>query len=551
MYIDSSTYATKGKTYRRVLLRNSYRVNGIVKHDTIANLSKCSEEEVAVLKKSLNFAKGKQNAEDGPFRLKQGLAVGAIWTLHQLAKEIGLVEILGDSKEAKLTLWMVYARLLGKGSRLSAVRLMQKHAGCDVLGLDSFNEDDLYEALDWLQQKQASIENELFKKKYSEVIPTFYLYDVTSSYFEGDENELAEYGYNRDKKKGKKQIVIGLMTDAEGWPITVEVFRGNTNDTKTVKSQIKKVAYRFNVKEVTFVGDRGMLKRAQIEDLNDEDCHYITAITKPEIETLIKKGELTLSLFDTIVAEVTVDEIRYVYRRNPQRAEELEQTRQQKLARLQGLCDEKNSYLNSHKKARPETARKALIAKAKILNIASWIDVQQKDGKWTIIVNTEQKAEEARLDGCYVIKTDRSKELSTEEVHARYKDLTDVEFAFRTMKTTFLEMRGIFVRKENRTRSHVFIVMLSYMLAYRLRRLWKDVELTVEEGLEELGSINAMEVHYPQLSYQKIPEPRPLGILLLQKAGISLPDAIPCKGITVLTRKTLVSERKNLRHRTL
>ena len=537
MYIDSSTYRIKGKTYRRVLLRNSYRVNGVVKHDTIANLSKCSESDIALLKKSLQLAKRNQSAEYSAFQLKQGLSIGAIWTLHQLAQEIGLVESLGNTREAKLTLWMVYARLLGKGSRLSTVRLMQKHAGCDILDLSSFNEEDLYETLDWLQREQSGIEDALFKRKYLETIPTFYLYDVTSSYLEGDENELADYGYNRDKKKGTKQIVIGLMTDAEGWPITVEVFKGNTNDAKTVKSQITKIADRFCVKEVTFVGDRGMLKRAQIEDLKDEDFHYITAITKQEIESLIKKEELTLSLFDTQVAEVTIDGIRYVYRKNPQRAKELEQIREQKLERLQKLCDEKNSYLNSHKKAKPETACKTLLAKAKTLNIAAWADIQQKDGLLTLAIDIKQKEKESRLDGCYVLKTDRSKELSAEKVHSRYKDLADVEFAFKTMKTTFLEMRGIFVRKENRTRSHVFIVMLSYMLSYRLRRLWKDVDLTIEEGLEELGSINAMEVHYPHLSYQTIPEPRPMSLLLLQKAGVSLPDAIPCKGASALTKK--------------
>lgn len=246
---------------------------------------------------------------------------------------------------------MIYARLIGKGSRLSATRLMSQHAGCDILNLDSFTEDHLYRTLDWLEKEQPQIELKLFQKKYQNELPTFYLYDVTSSYLEGSENELGEYGYNRDGKKSKQQIVIGLMTDAEGWSIAIEVFQSNTNDTKTVKNQIKKLSDRFGVKEVTFVGDRGMIKRTQIEDLKDEEFHYITAITKPEIETLINKGTLSLSLFDTEIAEIETDGIRYVFRKNPLRAKEIEASRQSKLTRLQILCKERNEYLKTHKKA--------------------------------------------------------------------------------------------------------------------------------------------------------------------------------------------------------
>jgi len=544
MFIDDSTYNSKGKTYRRVLLRNSYRVNGVVKHDTIANLSNCSVDDVAHLKKSLKLAKKDFLQEDSSFKLKQGLSVGAIWTLHQIVKDIGISEALGDSREAKLVLWMIYARLLGKGSRLSATRLMSRHAGCDVLNLSSFTEDDLYNAMDWVEEKQEKIEKDLFQKKYKERLPSFYLYDVTSSYLEGTQNELGEFGYNRDGKKGKQQIVIGLMTDAEGWPITIEVFEGNTNDTKTVKSQIKKAANRFGAKEVTFVGDRGMIKRTQIEDLKDEEFHYITAITKPEIEALLKKEIISLSLFDTKIAEVDSEGIRYVFRRNPQR--------QSKLNRLLGLCAEKNEYLKKHKKAKVNTAKKAIESKAKNLKIFEWIDIKEHERNITVSVNEQKKKEIMILDGCYVLKTDRKKEdISTKEIHDRYKSLADVEWAFRTMKTTLLEMRGIFVRKASRTKAHIFIVMLSYMVAYKLRRCWHDLEVTVEEGISELGSIHTIEVHFPKMSYQQIPQPRSSTAVLLEKAGITLPDAIPLKGVSVLTRKKLVSERKIITSRTL
>jgi len=455
-----------------VLLRNSYRVDGVVKHDTIANLSNCSSEDVAHLKKSLKLAKQHSlNQGGGEFELKQGSSVGAVWTFHQIAKEMSLVEALGDSRDAKLVLWMVYARLLGRGSRLSATRLMDSHAGCDILNLDSFNEDHLYDAMDWLEKEQAAIENKLFQAKYQQEVPVFYLYDVTSSYLEGMQNELGEFGYNRDGKKGKQQLVIGLMTDGTGWPICIEVFDGNTNDTKTVKSQIKKIADRFGVKEVTFVGDRGMIKRAQIEDLKDEEFHYITAITKTEIETLIKKNVLSFSLFDTTIAEIDTDGIRYVFRKNPQRAQEIEDSRQSRFDYLMNLCNKKNAYLKTDRQAKADTAKREIEKTAKRLKI-----------------------------------------------HAK---------------------------------AHMFIVMLSYMIAYKLRRHWHDVEVTVDEGIHELGSVHAIEVHFPGLSYQKIPEPRPLIRSLLEKAKITLPDAIPCRGACALTRKKLVSERKKFKTRTL
>lgn len=552
MFVDDSTIKVKEKVYRRVLLRNSYRVNGVVKHDTIANLSRCSDEDIDHLKKCLKTGKGVEDVSMSSFKLKQGLSVGAVWTLDQMAKRIGIQESLGNSRYGKLVSWMIYARLLGCGSRLSATRLMSQHAGCDILDLDSFSEDDLYEAMDWIEKEQPRIELELFQKKYGETIPTFYLYDVTSSYLEGTENELGEFGYNRDGKQGKKQIVIGLMADADGWPIAIEVFKGNTNDTKTVKSQILKLTNRFGVKEVTFVGDRGMIKRAQIEDLHDENFHYITSITKPEIERLVKENTIPLTLFDVKIAEIEKDGVRYIFRKNPERAKEIADTRQGKLTRLQAFCNEKNTYLKAHPKAKTETAENAVKKKAADLKIIEWVQIVLNERSLQIQVDEEKRKEEARLDGCYVLKTDREKEgLSTKQAHDKYKNLADVEWAFRTMKTTLLEMRGIFVRKSSRTRAHVFIVMLSYMIAYRLRRYWQELEMTVEEGIRELGSIHAIELHSPQLSYQKIPEPRKAGLLLLEKAGVSLPDAISCKGATGLTNKKLISERKKLIPRSL
>jgi transposase len=548
MFIDDATFTRNSKTYRRVLLRNSYRINGQVRHDTLANLSHCTENEIQALKLALKH-KG-QLTEVGMLQeqvhTQQGLGVGAVWVLNQLAKRLGLVKALGQGRAAKLALWLVFATVIAQGSRLSAVRLAQRHAVCDLLDLDAFHEDDLYRAMDWLEGRQPAIEQALFEHRYPSQAPTLYLYDVTSSYLEGAQNELAEYGYNRDGKKGKKQIVVGLLTDEEGWPITVEVFRGNTQDPATCKNQINKLVQRFGVKRVTFVGDRGMIKSAQIEALGEAGLHYITALTKPQIESLIKAGVFQWSLFDETVAEVEAEGVRYVLHRNPVRAEEMAANREDKRQCLARAIAKHSTYLAKHPRAKVETALRKAQQKAEQLKLPPWTAVKAEGRGLVLEVNVEKERAAARLDGCYVIKTDLPGEnASAETVHTRYKGLAEVEYAFRTMKATLLEMRGIFVRKANRTRAHVFIIMLAYLLAYQLRRLWQDVELTVEEGIAELASICAIELTFSnQTTCQTIPEPRPLGKLLLDKLDITLPDAIPHKGVAVVTRKNLVSERR-------
>jgi len=548
MHIDDQTYTVDGRTYRRALLRNSYRRNGKVCHDTIANLSKCDNEEIEAIKFALankkNLAALKVPGKT--VKTRQGLTVGAVWLLYQLAKRLGIVGALGRSGTAKFGLWMVISTVIGSVSRLSATRLAQSHAACDILGLDSFCEDDLYTAMDWLHDHQQAIEKRLFKGRYEHEKPNMYLYDVTSSYLEGDQNELADYGYNRDGKKGKKQIVIGLLTDDEGRPISCEVFRGNTGDTKTFKNQVDKVARRFGIKKVTFVGDRGMIKSAQIRDLTTEKYHYITALTKAEIETLLKKDVVQMELFDETVCEVESEGIRYIYRRNPVRTGEIRDNRESKLRKVCDLCAQKTRYLSQHSRAKVKVAKRIVKEKAGKLKIDKWVDILTRGRNLSVKVKDTELEEEKKLDGCYVIKTDLSVETASKQtVHDRYKSLAEVEWAFRTMKTALLHIRGIFVRKAHRTRAHVFAIMLAYLVAYELRRLWYDVEVTIEEGINELSSLCATEVIVGDVSFQTVPEPRELSMLLLKRANVTLPDAIPCRKVNVFTRKKLVEERRN------
>lgn len=289
MYLDTSTLKKNGKIFTRHLLRTSFRADGKVKHKTIANVSACFEDEIAAIRLAL---KHKNNlsavASLDDMKIVLGKRIGAAWVVNDLAERLGIAKALGKDRDGKLALLQVLARIIDQGSRLSAVCLAQSHALCEILDIQKLDEDDLYENLEWLSKHQEAIEKSLFDLRFPNAVPTLFLYDVTSSYLEGTCNALADWGYDCDKKRSKKQIVIGLLAGPDGLPVAVGVFKGNTNDTKTVSEQVKILADCFGVKEVTLVGDRGMIKGPQIDAL-PEDFRYITAITKPQIAKMLDK----------------------------------------------------------------------------------------------------------------------------------------------------------------------------------------------------------------------------------------------------------------------
>jgi len=352
MYVDECNYKRGDKTYYRALIRRSYRQAGKIRHQTVGNISKASPQQIQAVKAALagDVVPAEQALTPETIPLKEGPALGAVYVFAHIAQRLGITNALGNLHIALLVLWLIFARIIDQGSRLSAVRLSQKHAVKQILGLDNFDEDDLYQALDWVSDNQEQIEKRLFKSRYRHAPPRLFLYDVTSSYLEGTQNELGDWGYNRDKKRGKMQIVIGLLTDPEGVPVASRVFKGNTGDSATCFDQIKALAGQFAVEEVTLVGDRGMIKTAQIDELTEAGFHYITAITKPQIETLMAKGLIQLDLFDERVMEVQEGDVRYVLRRNPLRADEMKLTRQGKFDALLEKVEKSNRYLQAHKK---------------------------------------------------------------------------------------------------------------------------------------------------------------------------------------------------------
>jgi transposase len=394
--------------------------------------------------------------------------------------------------------------------------------------MNDFNENHLYQNLDWLSLNQEKIENKLYKLRYPDNTPNnIYLYDITSSYLEGEKNELSSFGYNRDKKTGKKQIVIGLLTDGDGVPLSVEVFDGNTSDSKTVSAQLTKIKKRFKGSNIVFVGDRGMLKSDQITDVYNHGYHYITGITKPQINKLIKEGVIDKTLFDVKLSEIESDGVRYILKLNPIRKEETEKVRESKYNKLLLKAKELNEYLKEHKKASLETAEKNIVEYAKKLKINDWIILEANEEAKIInlIKDLDALDKISELDGCYVLKTDLTKEMASKEVvHSRYKDLAKVETAFRRFKTTYLEVRPLFVRKESRTRGHVFIVMLAYILIKELENKWKYENVTLKEGIEELNQVSSLDIYISgKYSYSTIPKPKASTQKLLNLIDVSLP----------------------------
>jgi hypothetical protein len=289
-----------------------------------------------------------------------------------------------------------------------------------------------------------------------------------------------------------------------------------------------------------------MIKAPQRAELGAADFHYITAITKAQIDGLLAAGVLQMDLFEEILAEVEgKDGERYVLRRNPARARELEASRQDKLTTLRTAAAAADTYLREHPRAAAKTQVSRLKARAKTLRVDKFVRLAAEGRAVVLTVDQDVLTELARLDGCYALRTDLPKTLvSKEVVHDRYKDLTQVEWAFRDSKSVHLEMRPVYPRAETRTRGHAVVVMLAYLMARELRRRWRNIDLTVQEGLDRLASLCVTEVRIGgRASYNQVPEPREDVRRLFEAASIAIPTAIPLEPARVATRQKLPQRR--------
>jgi transposase len=513
------------------LIRETFRENGKAKHRTVKNISDLPMDRIIAIKRALqgDFDGIAFTGTDG-VKTEQGSTFGALYAAYEIAKETGLVEVLGADRRGKLALLMVLAQVISPMSRRALVEWAKNQALWEVLGLCQsgkidFDEDDLYAVLDEVAEKRHRIELELFKVR-NKACSRLFLYDVTSSYLEGTCNELSAWGFNRDGKKGKKQIVIGLLADKDGDPVAVDVFKGNTSDPKTVVEQIKKLSERFGVTDVVFVGDRGMLKRIPLDAVQAAHFSYITAITKPQVETLLREGVIQLSWLDERLGEVEHEGIRYVFRRNPVRAMELEESRQARMRRVEDLTRELSTYLAASPRRRAEVALRKVTEKIVGLKVESFVSARLEGREVVVEVNQGALGEKARLDGVYVLKTDTPAcEMDKEWVHKAYKSLYEVERDFRSMKTE-LEVRPVYLRNAGRTRGHVLVVMLALILKRELHKRLAGIEMEVRHALDALAGWTLLHESLTELRFTRLPQPNPRQQRILDALGIHQPTVL-------------------------
>ncbi len=491
----------KGKVYTNYLLRRTYREGGKVKHETLGNLSHLPEEVVGLIRAALRgeVSAGQQSALRIIRTLPHGHVSAVLGTLHK----IGLEQVIASrpSRERTLVVAMIVARVLDASSKLATARGLDPETASSSLGLqlqlESVCEDELYDAMEWLQTRQNRIEGKLAKKQLSD--GTLVLYDVSSSYYTGTHCSLAKFGHNRDGKKRFPQIVYGLLCNGEGCPVAIEVFEGNTGDPKTLGSQINKLRERFGLGRVVLVGDRGMITSKRIdEELRDLDgLDWITALRAETIRKLVQQGVVQLSFFDRKdLAEVTSPDYpgeRLVVCRNPLLAEERARKREALLVSTEKEL-EKIAEATRRQKRALKGKDKIGIRVGKIINrfkVAKHFALDIGDDHFSYQRDKEKIAAEAALDGLYVIRTSvPSEQLDAESTVRAYKDLAKVERAFRSLKTVDLKVRPIYHRLENRVRVHVFLCMLAYYVEWHMRRalapiLFDDEDKKAAEALRD------------------------------------------------------------------
>jgi hypothetical protein len=464
-----------------VLLRESYRQEGQVKNRTLANLSSLPGEQIELLRRVL---RGEElvSPEDA-FDIERSLPHGHVAAVLGTVRRVGLEHLLARKRcrERDRVVAMIVARVLDPLSKLATARGLDAQTAssslADVLELGSASADELYAALDWLQARQGKIEQQLSQKHL--LNGTLVLYDVTSTYFEGRRCPLAKYGYNRDGKRDKLQIVFGLLCNAEGCPVAVEVFEGNTADPKTVARQICKLRDRFDLKRVILVGDRGMLTDARIrEDLAPlEGLEWITALRAPAIRQLAEAGAIQRSLFDQRdLAEITDPAYpgeRLIACCNPLLADERGRKRQELLLASEQELDKIVKATSRQRSPLRGTAKIALRV-GRVLGrrkMAKHFHLEITDNSFRYERNESSIAAEVALDGIYVIRTNvPAQTMPAEQTVRSYKLLSDVERGFRCLKLTDINVRPIYHHLADRVRAHVFLCMLAYYVEWHLRR---------------------------------------------------------------------------------
>jgi transposase len=478
-HVVTTTRKYKDRVYRTHLLRRSYREGGTVKNETLGNLSHLPDELVNIIRRSLQ---GETFVPVGhAFEITRSRAHGHVQAVETAMQRLGFASLIAAKpcRERDLVLAMVASRIVAPQTKLATTRWWQTTTLAEDFAVSDANESELYAAMDWLLQRQGTIEKKLATRHLSE--GGLVLYDLSSSYFEGTTCPLAKRGYSRDGKHGMLQVNYGLLTDARGCPVAVSVHEGNTSDSKTFLPEVQRLRTDFGIERMVMVGDRGMISQKAIDEMREtEGVGWITALKSVSIRALIEQGQLQLDLFDERnLLELSSPDYpgeRLMACRNPQLAKRRAHTREALLEATEKVLEKIKTRVEAAK-----LAGKAVIGVrvGKIVNqykVAKHFELEIGEAAFSFRRKTDSIATEAALDGIYIIRTSvPTNEMGAADCVRNYKSLANVERAFRSLKTVDLKVRPIHHRLADRVRSHIFLCMLAYYVEWHLREAWREL----------------------------------------------------------------------------
>ncbi|MDH5642441.1 MAG: IS1634 family transposase [Nitrospira sp.] len=467
-----------------ILLRESFREGGKVRKRTVANLSGLSMQQVDSLRLLL---KGRPLAPvDELFDIVASRHHGHAAAVVTAIKRLKLDKLLAANacRQRQLVLAMIAARIIDPRSKLATATCLTTTTLPELLDAQDATEDELYTAMDWLLERQEAIEAGLAKRHLHE--GAMALYDLSSSYVEGSHCPLAAYGYNRDGKKGKLQVNYGLLTDRRGCPVAVSVFKGNVGDTKTLMPQVRMLRERFGLADFVLVGDRGMITQKQVNELREEDVQWIAALRPGAIDKLVSDNSIQPTPFDDRnLAEIEHDDFpgeRLVVCRNPELAKRRAAKRR---SLLEATTKELEKVRGMVESGRLQDDGKIGVRVGRVVNkhkVAKHFTLDIGDGHFAFETNEQSIADEAALDGLYVVRTSLPADrMQRDDVVRSYKQLTQVERCFRSMKTMDLHVRPIYHRTEDRVRAHILLCTLAYYVRWHMLEAWRPLLLCDEQ----------------------------------------------------------------------
>lgn len=478
-HVVTTTRKYKDQVYRTHLLRRSYREGGVVKNETLGNLSHLPEHLIEIIRRSLQ---GESFVPLGQaFEVTGSRAHGAVQAVGVAMQRLGLASVLASKscRERDRVLAMVAARIVAPHTKLATTRWWHSTTLAEDFGVAEADEDDLYAAMDWLLERQHKIQNKLAARHLK--AGGLVLYDLTSSYFEGTTCPLAKIGHSRDGRKGSLQVNYGLLTDARGCPVAVSVYEGNVADSKTLMPEVTRLREDFGIEQLVMVGDRGMIGQKSIEQMRAIDgIGWITALKNASIRVLVEQGQLQLGLFDERnLVELSSPQYpgeRLVACRNPELAQLRAHKRQELLAATERNLEKIKARVEAGKLA---GADEIGLRVGKVVNqykVGKHFELHIGERSFTFARKADAIAAEAALDGIYIIRTSVSAaQMNAPDCVRNYKALANVERAFRSLKTVDLKVRPIHHRTADRVRAHIFLCMLAYYVEWHMREAWREL----------------------------------------------------------------------------